>query len=117
MDIVSVVSNLDTQFKRGLLSAADYAWELQAAVSIKLDDLRTTYTIVHLVDGEVAGKSKESTLSEVKEAARCYKCLEDSSCPCDTDGFLSELQATGKAVKVDYDPFGTTVITAYKNAD
>lgn len=119
MDIVAAITKLDTQFKRGLLSAADYSWELQLITSSKVEELANTYTIVHLVDGEVIGKSTESTWYEVCEIVECYKCTEmNAPCAdCPTDAFVSELSSNDKAVMVTHDAFGTTVITAYKNRD
>lgn len=119
MDIVAAITKLDTQFKRGLLSAADYSWELQLITSSKVEELANTYTIITMADGEVCGKSTQSLWTEVQELVTCYKCTEmvDKCVNCPTDEFLSELDASGKAVMVTRDAFGVSTVVAYKNED
>lgn len=119
MDIVAAITKLDAQFKRGLLTAADYSWELQLITSSKVEELANTYTIITMADGEVCGKSTQSLWTEVQELVTCYKCTEmaDKCANCPTDEFLSELDASGKAIMVTRDAFGVSTVVAYKNED
>lgn len=118
MDIVAAVAKLDTQFKRGLLSADDYSFELEVLMRLKREELSTTYTVIHLSDAEMAGKTTEAVWSEVCGIMVCYSCTEGVGpvCTnCAVDEFLSELASNGKAMMVTQDEFGTTTVVAYKN--
>lgn len=119
MNIVAEITKLDTQFKRGLITASDYSWQLQQITRDKCEELDTTYTMIVMVAGEKTGGGSDMTWPELCAAVACVPCSGEFSltpcADCAVDQFLSELNANGKAVIVEQDPFGSSVTVAYRN--
>lgn len=116
------VAKLETQFTRGLISAAEFAAELMHIATMKAKALTTTYSVTLLVDGHRAGGQKEATLEEVTALSECGCCEPylDVTAPecefgCVSLQFAEDLKASGQAMIVTRTMEGVSVLVVHVN--